>query len=65
MRKGGVLAFHISNKYLGLESVLGNLSRAAGLPCYAQADRRLGRRYFGKYPSHWVAMRAASVTWAA
>jgi hypothetical protein len=56
LREGGVLAFHISNKYLVLEPVLGNVSRAAGLTCYAQADAKVGQRYFGKYPSHWVAM---------
>jgi hypothetical protein len=56
LRPRGVLAFHISNKYLALEPVLGNVSRAAGLACYAQADRKVGRRFLGKYPSHWVAM---------
>ena len=56
LRPRGVLAFHISNKYLALEPVLGGVSRAAGLVCYAQADRKVGRRFLGKYPSHWVAM---------
>ena len=56
LRPGGVLAFHISNKYLALEPVLGNIGRAAGLACFGQADEKVGSKLVEKYPSHWVAM---------
>lgn len=46
LREGGVLAFHISNNYLDLEPVLGNLASDGGLVCVAQQGRT----------SHWVAM---------
>ena len=59
LRPGGVLAFHVSNKYLALEPVLGNVARAAGLECYGQGDRTVSARWLGKYPSHWVTMAPA------
>ncbi len=46
LRERGVLAFHISNKYLDLEPVLGNLATDGGLVCVAQQGAT----------SHWVAM---------
>ncbi|CAN5597665.1 fused MFS/spermidine synthase [soil metagenome] len=46
LRGGGVLAFHISNNYLALEPVVGNLARDAGLACVAQQG----------VESDWVAM---------
>ena len=46
LRERGVLAFHISNNYLDLEPVLGNLARDGGLVCVAQQGST----------SHWVAM---------
>ena len=36
----GMLAFNVSNRYLALEPVLGNLAHDAGLACVAQRDRR-------------------------
>ena len=59
LRPGGVLAFHVSNRFLDLEPVLGDLAESAGLRCRAQdetarADARAHRD--GKVPSHWVAM---------
>ena len=61
LREGGVLAFHISNRFLELEPVLGNLARAAGLACQAQEEAALVRgRPRGKIPSHWVAMAERS-----
>ncbi|HEX8648722.1 MAG TPA: fused MFS/spermidine synthase [Thermoleophilaceae bacterium] len=53
---GGVMAFHISNKYLDLEPVLGNLARAAGLTCYGQRDTNVTARHFMKTRSHWVTL---------
>ena len=35
-----MLAFNVSNRYLALEPVLGNLARDAGLACAAQMDRK-------------------------
>lgn len=56
LKPHGVLAFHISNKYLDLEPVVGNVARSTGMSCFAQHDRRVGGRLFGKFPSHWVAL---------
>jgi hypothetical protein len=54
---GGVIAFHISNRFLELEPVLGNLARDAGMACLAEKepDSVLGHPR-GKIPSQWVAM---------
>jgi len=40
LRRDGLLAFNVSNRYLTLEPVLGNLARNAGLACVAQEDQR-------------------------
>ena len=40
LRRDGVLAFHISNRYLALEPVMGALAHDAGLACVAQKDER-------------------------
>jgi hypothetical protein len=40
----GVLAFHISNRHLDLEPMLGNLLREAGLVALAQTDARISTR---------------------
>jgi len=60
LERGGVIAFHISNRFLSLEPVLGNLARDAGLSCVAQKEptRVLGHPR-GKIPSHWVVMAGA------
>jgi hypothetical protein len=56
---GGLLAFHISSKYLDLEPVMSNLARAEDLHCLVQhdglspTDEEVGR---GKFPSDWVVM---------
>jgi hypothetical protein len=56
LNNDGVLLFHITNDYLELEPVLGNVAHALGLAAYAQSDRDVSaeeeRR--GKAPSHWV-----------
>ena len=54
---GGVLAFHISNRYLELEPVLGDLARATRMTCFSRIDNatdRRGRPQPGKTLSHWV-----------
>ncbi|HEV3006009.1 MAG TPA: fused MFS/spermidine synthase, partial [Pirellulales bacterium] len=59
---GGVIAFHISNSYLRLAPVLGNLADAAGLVALAQNDAFFSPASdpdtLGKSPSHWVLIAA-------
>lgn len=50
----GVLAFHVSNRYVNLEPVLGNVAASLGLACRAQADDNVTPRTPGKTSSHWV-----------
>ena len=50
----GMLAFHISNRYLNLEPLLSGLSRRAGLSAFIRRDNE--RNLSGKYPSVWVVM---------
>jgi hypothetical protein len=50
----GMLAFHISNRYLDLEPLLSGLSRRAGLVAYVRRD--IERNIVGRYPSIWVVM---------
>jgi hypothetical protein len=54
----GILAFHISNRYLDLEPVLGKLAQDTGLVCWAQANLVLSpaEKAAGKEPSWWVVM---------
>jgi hypothetical protein len=56
LRPHGVIAFHISNQYLDLAPVLGNVASANGLSCYVQEDTHVTRREIGKFRSRWVAM---------
>jgi hypothetical protein len=48
----GVLAFHISNRYLDLEPVLGRIAQAGRLTSLVRRDT--GDNALGKSPSHWV-----------
>ena len=50
----GLLAFHISNRYLNLEPLLSGLSRRAGLSAFIRKDS--DRTLTGKYPSTWIVM---------
>jgi hypothetical protein len=50
----GLLAFHISNRYLNLEPLLSGLSHRAGLSAFIRKDGQ--RTSDGKYPSTWVVM---------
>jgi hypothetical protein len=60
LEDGGVLLFNISNRYLDLETVLGDLAANADPPlaCIAQADQSINDsdKAAGKSPSHWVAI---------
>lgn len=54
---GGLLAVHISNRYVELEPVLGDIARATGMACVAQRDTsRDGQTAEGKTGSHWVTL---------
>jgi hypothetical protein len=49
------MVYHITNRYLQMEPVLGNLARDRGLVCYAQFDINTRNIPF-KQMSHWVVM---------
>lgn len=55
---GGVLAFHISNRYLNLRPVVGDLAQGIGLHCLIQDDVNISEdeQEKGKVPSTWVVM---------
>jgi len=52
----GLLAIHISNRYLDLEGVLGELAHDAGLSCLKNDDALLSEedRREGKFASWWM-----------
>src|SRR5262249_27348820 len=52
LSQNGLLAFHISNRYLNLEPLLAGLSREAGLSSYIRYDERPTAD--GRFPSTWV-----------
>ncbi len=55
---GGLLAFHISNRSMDLENILGDLAADAQLVCHArdEMDVSPGEAAEGKDASHWVVM---------
>lgn len=57
---GGILAFHISNRYLDLDPVLGELARDAGLACRVRYDLTLtpGQVRAHKQRTIWAVMAA-------
>ncbi|MGD1104470.1 MAG: fused MFS/spermidine synthase [Terriglobia bacterium] len=54
----GILAFHISNRYLDLHGVLGDLAHDAGLSCLMNDDAHVSEDEMreGKFASSWVVM---------
>ena len=54
----GFLAFHISNRTLNLEPVLGDLAASLGLVCYAFNETEINPHHAaeGKDSSHWLVM---------
>jgi spermidine synthase len=54
----GVLAFHISNKFLDLAPVLGNLARASSLVAVERNEVHMteAEKLAGKFISRWVAL---------
>jgi spermidine synthase len=55
---GGILAFHISNAYADLSSVLANEAAASGLVAYQRIDSNVdpGGLSSVRYPSQWLVM---------
>jgi hypothetical protein len=59
----GLLAFHISNRYLDLEPVVAELARSAKLVCRSRDDWNVTREEQladGKEESHWVVLARRS-----
>jgi hypothetical protein len=56
LRKGGLIAFHISNRYLNLEPIVANLAESTGMACLSQEDYLISNKEKaeGKYQSTWV-----------
>jgi spermidine synthase len=52
----GVLALHISNRYLDIEPVVGNLARDLRMACLEQIDASITSDTPGKSISDWVAL---------
>jgi spermidine synthase len=50
----GIVALHISNRYLGLEPVLGNLAKNLSLVGLKQFDDESDKQFPGKSSSDWV-----------
>lgn len=50
----GVVALHISNRYLGLEPVLGNLAKDLSLVGRKQFDDEGDKKFPGKSSSDWA-----------
>jgi spermidine synthase len=61
LANGGLLAFHISNRCLELEPIVGDLAANAGLTCVAFDDMNVSAEDVanGKDQSHWVMMARA------
>jgi SAM-dependent methyltransferase len=59
---GGILAFHISNRYLDLRPVLGKLAQDSNLTCLIREDTEFGvtERKMQKAASIWVVMSRRS-----
>jgi spermidine synthase len=54
LQKGGILAFHISNRHLDLEPVLANLAKDAGMACLVERDTHIIPR--GRWASDWMVL---------
>ncbi len=59
---GGLLAFHISNRNVNLQPVLGDLTGTLGMVCLAWDDTASapGDVASGREPSHWILMARSS-----
>ncbi len=52
----GVLVLHISNRYLGLQPVIGDMARSLGLVCFGNPEVNItpAEMESGKVASHWL-----------
>jgi SAM-dependent methyltransferase len=62
LEPNGVLVFHISNRYIDLEPVIGDLAGDAGLVAFTEDDAKLSEAEVrdGKSQSHWVVMAGSN-----
>jgi hypothetical protein len=58
LAEGGVLAFHLTNRYLDLEPVIGRQAESEGLICRVRYDLDVsaGEKQAGKLPSIWAVL---------
>jgi hypothetical protein len=56
LKPEGILAFHISNRYLDLKSVVAALATDAGVVCRYRDDFTVDPADEGKDPSQWMVM---------
>jgi hypothetical protein len=61
----GIVAWHISNKYLDLRPVLAGLASDADMVAFVNSDLGAGSNANGRLPSIWVAMTSSPLTAAA
>jgi len=61
LEPNGVVVFHISNRYIDLEPVIGDLAADAGLVAFTGNETKISaaEELAGSSPSHWVVMAGA------
>jgi hypothetical protein len=66
IKDDGVIAFHISNRYLDLRPILAALAQDAGLAYYYQVHRQFTKKEVQefRYPSFWAVMARKPATLA-
>jgi spermidine synthase len=62
--ESGLLAFHISNRYLQLAPLVAELARDAGLTCLVRYDKQMGPDAIaqGRVPSQWAVLARSPET---
>jgi spermidine synthase len=58
----GVLAFHISNRYLNLAPLVSKLSRDSGLTCLVRSDNGSASAAKGNVATRWAVMARSAAT---
>src|SRR5205823_597658 len=62
LAEDGVIAWHISNRYLDLRPVLQGLAADAGMTALIFSDQQIPKQAGGRFPSVWVVMSAGTKT---
>ncbi len=62
LAEDGVIAWHISNRYLDLRPVLQGLAADAGMTSLIMVDQQIPKQSGGRFPSVWVVMSAGPKT---